>query len=745
MKKLIFFFALITQGAFGQINTSIVKAGKYQMNIPDLGAKKDSAVVWDGTSKLMKFLPVSQLKAVTNLDFTATPTGGTVFSSTGNDAVIPLATTTNAGLFGPTEKTKLNGVATGATANDTDANLKNRANHTGTQPISTVTSLQASLDTKVDKVAGKGLSTEDYTTAEKTKLAGIASGATANSTDAQLRDRSTHTGTQAISTVVGLQSAIDSKINLSLIGVNNGVAPLDTGGKVPFSVLPASLMIYKGMFNAATNTPTLSDATGVIGWVYKVSVGGTINLGSGNLTLLAADFLIHNGTKWERSAGTDNVVSVNGQQGIVVLNTSHIAETTNKNYQTDAQKLYNDATSSIQTQLNGKQVAGSYEPAFSKNTAFNKNFGTTAGTVAEGNDSRINNGQTAYTWGNHASKYVLNDTSPRTDPNAQLQSSSYRFDPNANNPTNHHYSISTFGNNGNISAQLAVRLSQGDAYTRSYDASWSTWRKLLNDVNFSSYSPTLTGGGATGTWGINISGNASSATNWGGAPADFSSFGSTFNQVVGRDNGGQIKPYTDNQLKTFLGLGSNAYTSTAYLPLTGGTLSGTTWGATENTSFSWDLGTSRRLGFVKKAGFQPMLAYGNSDSFIISESNGANTDAGNSFINRLVIANGGNATFSGTVTASGGFFNSDLRLKNIIKRDGDVVYFTWNDRRDLKTHIGYIAQEVQKTNPDQIQVGSDDKKTLSVNYVEILVEKIRALEKRISIQDKKIKQLQKRK
>lgn len=36
------------------------------------------------------------------------------------------------------------------------------------------------LDNKVDKVSGKGLSTNDYTTDEKNKLAGIAAGATAN-------------------------------------------------------------------------------------------------------------------------------------------------------------------------------------------------------------------------------------------------------------------------------------------------------------------------------------------------------------------------------------------------------------------------------------------------------------------------------------------------------------------------------------------------------------------------------------
>ena len=50
---------------------------------------------------------------------------------------------------------------------------------------------------------------------------------------------------------------------------------------------------------------------------------------------------------------------------------------------------------------------GRYEISFSKNSAFNKNFGTTSGTVAQGNDSRILNGQTAFSWGNHASAGYL--------------------------------------------------------------------------------------------------------------------------------------------------------------------------------------------------------------------------------------------------------------------------------------------------------------------------------------------------
>jgi len=46
--------------------------------------------------------------------------------------------------------------------------------------------------------------------ADKTKLDGVATGATANATDAQLRDRSTHTGTQAVGTITGLATIATS-------------------------------------------------------------------------------------------------------------------------------------------------------------------------------------------------------------------------------------------------------------------------------------------------------------------------------------------------------------------------------------------------------------------------------------------------------------------------------------------------------------------------------------------------------
>lgn len=70
---------------------------------------------------------------------------------------------------------------------------------------------------------------------------------------------------------------------------------------------------------------------------------------------------------------------------------------------TNAEFQYLDGvTSLIQTQINGK------EPSFTKNTAFNKNFGVLAGEVAQGNDSRFLNHLDSFTQNN--SQFIATDT-----------------------------------------------------------------------------------------------------------------------------------------------------------------------------------------------------------------------------------------------------------------------------------------------------------------------------------------------
>jgi hypothetical protein len=211
------------------------------------------------------------------------------------------------------DKTKLDGIATGATANSTDAQLRDRATHTGTQPIAATSGLQTALDAKADDsqfstfglslvddidagsarttlglgsaatsastafepsgaVATHSAAADPHTVylsategnaayaaighvgsggtahanvvaggnagfmsgADKTKLDGIATGATANSTDAQLRDRATHTGTQAAGTITGLAAVATSGSAANLSG-NLPVARLNGGANASAS------------------------------------------------------------------------------------------------------------------------------------------------------------------------------------------------------------------------------------------------------------------------------------------------------------------------------------------------------------------------------------------------------------------------------------------------------------------------------------------------------------------------------
>ena len=90
---------------------------------------------------------------------------------------------------------------------------------------------------KVDKVAGKQLSTEDYTTTEKTKLSTIAQDATKNKDDAYLIDRAHHTGIQSIDTIkessTGKILTVDEREKLASLSVHptkHPVSILDGSG-----------------------------------------------------------------------------------------------------------------------------------------------------------------------------------------------------------------------------------------------------------------------------------------------------------------------------------------------------------------------------------------------------------------------------------------------------------------------------------------------------------------------------------
>lgn len=100
--------------------------------------------------------------------------------------------------------------------------------------------------------------------------------------------------------------------------------------------------------------------------------------------------------------------------------------------------------------------------------------------------------------------------------------------PNGPGPSSWHYVMnmgySDFSGAGQTT-QIAIPYSLtdgagGSLYIRSrYDGSWSGWARFVTSLNYNNWSPTLTGGGASGTWAINVTGNAATASSCSGNAA----------------------------------------------------------------------------------------------------------------------------------------------------------------------------------------------------------------------------------
>lgn len=121
---------------------------------------------------------------------------------------------------------------------------------------------------------------------------------------------------------------ITDGVNSSLIGAANGIATLDSNGQIPTSQLPAAVvgaMNYQGTWDASTNSPALVSGTGTKGYYYKVSVAGTTNI-DGTNDWRVGDMIVFNGTTWDRiDGGKNEVISVFGRTGAVVLTSTDIS------------------------------------------------------------------------------------------------------------------------------------------------------------------------------------------------------------------------------------------------------------------------------------------------------------------------------------------------------------------------------------------------------------------------------------
>ena len=132
-----------------------------------------------------------------------------------------------------------------------------------------------------------------------------------------------------------LNSSVIGKVLTGYSTLSGTVSASDTilqaFGKVQaqLNALSGSL-IYKGSWNASTNTPTITSGTGTNGNYYIVSVAGTTTI-DGISSWAVGDWIVFNGTVWQKIAN-QSVTSVNGFSGIVTLTTANISEVTNLYY-----------------------------------------------------------------------------------------------------------------------------------------------------------------------------------------------------------------------------------------------------------------------------------------------------------------------------------------------------------------------------------------------------------------------------
>lgn len=151
--------------------------------------------------------------------------------------------------------------------------------------------------------------------------------------------------------------------NVSNKNQSNGYAGIDGSGKIPMSLLPASLMSLKGQWNASTNTPFLSNggAGNDVGDVYECTVPGTVDFGSGPIAFALGDWAVYGSDSvWYMSPNSNLISSVNGYTGIVTLTKTDIG-LSNVDNTSDADKpislLTQDALDTKVDFVLGKQLS----------------------------------------------------------------------------------------------------------------------------------------------------------------------------------------------------------------------------------------------------------------------------------------------------------------------------------------------------------------------------------------------------
>ena len=199
----------------------------------------------------------------------------------------------------------------------------------------------------------------------------------------QLNGKANTVHTHVATDVTNFTSAVNAVI-ATQAGQASGLATLDGTGHIPASQLPLGSLEYQGTWNASTNSPTITSGVGTPGWFYIVSTSGTTTI-DGNSTWNVGDWILFNGTVWQRSASSATVSSVNGMTGVVVIAASNITSGQFANAQI-SQSSVTQYTANINIQNLYGAPTGTVVGTTDTMTLTNKSFNTSSCFFTDNSD-----------------------------------------------------------------------------------------------------------------------------------------------------------------------------------------------------------------------------------------------------------------------------------------------------------------------------------------------------------------------
>jgi hypothetical protein len=284
--------------AIAVTDTSVVSS---QVDMLALTAEVGDLAVRTDLNKtfILRVSPASTLgnwqELLTPTDSVASVYGrtGIVTAQAGDYTADQITETATNKILTSTERTKLAGIATGATANSSDSALRDRTTHTGEQAISTVTNLQTTLNLKL----------------EAASIANFETTTQLNSRDTANRNRANHSGSQLASTISDFSSTVLATVLTGLsLATSSVISATDT------------VLIALGKLQAQVTSLGSTKQDTLVNQTNIKSINNQSLLGSGDITVGGS--AAWGGITGTLSTQTDLQSALNAKQNTLVSSTN---------------------------------------------------------------------------------------------------------------------------------------------------------------------------------------------------------------------------------------------------------------------------------------------------------------------------------------------------------------------------------------------------------------------------------------